>query len=143
MKTKLDKIRDKYKNDIPPLPYLPIGEVILVYRIPSETHTAGGLEIPEEYRSPVSSGILLAAGLAALDVMKDSLIEIGDIVYFGRYEGDEREFKREEAQKGQQLLQLKIRGLLGSADALGRVNAYIVERDKETGEHIYKQRKAA
>lgn len=142
MKTKLDKIRDQYKDQIPPLPYLPLGEVILVYRLPSEEKTAGGLYVPEEHRSPVSSGILLAAGLAALDVMKDSLIEIGDIVYFGRFEGDEREFKREEAQKGQQLLQLKIRGLLGSADALGRVNDYVVERDEETREHMYK-RKAA
>jgi chaperonin GroES len=143
---KLDKLRAKYKDNIPPVPYLPMGEVILVYRLPSETHTAGGLEIPEEYRSPVSRGILIAAGLEARDIMGDALIEIGDIVYFGRFEGDEREFKRDEAEKGEKLLQLKMRGILGSADALFRSQHYdivLTTLEDGTTEHMYKRKEAA
>ncbi len=140
---RLDKLRDKYRGNIPPVPYLPMGEVVLVYRLPSEEKTAGGIDIPEEYQSPVSSGILIAAGLAARDIMADALIEIGDIVYFGRFEGDEKEFKRNAAEKGEKLLQLKMRGVLGSADALFRSEHYdIVRVTNEDGstEHMYKRK---
>jgi len=145
MKNKLDKIRDQYRDSVPPIPYLPIGEVVLVYRLPSEEKTAGGLYVPEEHRSPVSSGILIAAGLAARDVMADALIETGDIVYFARFAGDEKEFKRDEAKVGQKLLQLKVRELLGSADALERSQNYRIvlkTYDDGTSEHVY-ERKAA
>lgn len=142
---RLDKIREEHRADIPPVPYLPMGEVVLVYRIPSDEKTAGGLYVPEEHRSPLPRGILIAAGLAARDVMADHLIEIGDIVYFGRWEGDEKEFKRDAAEKGQKLLQLKVRGILGSADALFRSEHYDIVRvtnEDGTTEHMYK-RKAA
>jgi chaperonin GroES len=145
MKSRLDKIREQYRDQIPPVPYLPIGEVVLVYRLPSDEKTAGGLYVPEEHRSPVSSGILIAAGLAARDVMADALIETGDIVYFARFAGDEKEFKREAAGKGEKLLQLKVRELLGSADGLERSKNYeVVLHTNEDGstEHVYK-RKAA
>lgn len=144
-KAKLDKIRAQYKSDVPPVPYLPVGEVILVFRLPSETHTAGGLEIPEEYRSPVSSGILVAAGLLARDIMTDNLIDIGDVVYFARFAGDEKEFKREESQKGQKLLQLKAREILGTADGLHRIADYDIvrmENDDGTNEYMYRKKAA-
>ena len=78
--------------------------------------------------------------------MADGLIEMGDIVYFARFAGEEKEFKRERGEKGQKLLQMKARELLGSADGLFRSEHYDIvrETDEETGEtyHIYK-RKAA
>jgi len=146
MKSKLDKVREQYKDQIPPIPYLPVGEVVLVYRLPSEEKTAGGLYVPEEHRSPVSSGILIAAGLAARDVMADSLIEVGDIVYFARFAGDEKEFKREAAGKAEKLLQLKMREILGSADGLERSKHYRIvlkTYDDGTSEHIYERKEAA
>jgi chaperonin GroES len=142
---RLSKLRDEAKGNIPPVPYLPVGEVVLVYRLPSDEKTAGGLYVPEEHRSPVSAGILIAAGLAARDVMADALIETGDIVYFARFAGDEKEFKREAAGKAEKLLQLKMREILGSADALERSRNYEVAlRTNEDGttEHIYKRRAA-
>jgi chaperonin GroES len=145
MKSRLDKLREQHKDNVPAVPYLPVGEVVLVYRLPSEEKTAGGLYVPEEHRSPVSSGILIAAGLAARDVMVDALIEVGDIVYFARFAGDEKEFKRDEAKVGQKLLQLKVREILGSADGLERSKDYrIVLKTYEDGtsEHVY-ERKAA
>lgn len=140
-KERLDAIRKKFKDDVPPVPYLPVGEVVLVFRLPSDTHTAGGLEIPEEYRSPISSGVLIAAGLQARDIMTDNLIDIGDIVYFARFAGDEKEFKREEAQVGKKLLQLKAREILGTADGLWRIQDYdIVRVDHSDGTNEYMYR---
>jgi co-chaperonin GroES (HSP10) len=145
MKSKLDEIREQYKDNIPPVPYLPVGEVVLVYRLPGDEKTEGGLYKPEEYRDVLSKGILIAAGLAARDVMADALIETGDIVYFARYAGDEKEFSRAAAGKGEKLLQLKVREILGSADGLWRSQHYDIVRevdDDGNTMHIYK-RKAA
>lgn len=137
---KLEQRRKAY--DIPDVPYLPIGKVILVYRMPSEEKTAGGLFIPEEHAGPKPYGVLVAAGLAAREILRDALIEIGDVVYFGRFEGDEKEFKREEAKKGKYLLQLKVDGLLGSVDAIEREKSYQINED-EDGDMYYAKRKVA
>ena len=140
METKLDRLRKQY--DIPDVPYLPLGKVCLVFRMPSEEKTAGGLYVPEDNRGPKSYGVLVAAGLAAREILRDALIEIGDIVHFGRYEGDESEFKRVAASSGIKLLQLKVEGILGSVDALKRVTEYEI---KTTEDNVlyYKRKKAA
>jgi chaperonin GroES len=146
MKNKLDEIRERYKDNIPPIPYLPVGEVVLVYRLPGEEKSAGGIYKPEEYRDVLSKGILIAAGLAARDVMADALIETGDIVYFARFAGDEKEFAREAAGKGEKLLQLKVREILGSADGLERSKHYRIvlkTYDDGTSEHVYERKVAA
>lgn len=156
--TKLEERRRHY--DIPETPYLPMGKVILVYRLPSEEVTKSGLVIPQVWteksddgttttgqKSPDPKGVLVAAGLQALDVMRDHLIEIGDIVYFGRFEGWEVEFKREAMKSGKYLIQMKIEGLLGSVDAMERMKNHAVEyvdTDDFQG-HVYtkRNRKAA
>ena len=138
--TKLEKLTKEY--DIPKTPYLPMGKVCLVFRMPSEEKTAGGLYIPEEHAGPKPYGVLVAAGLQAREILRDALIEIGDVVYFGRFEGDEKEFKREEAKKGKYLLQLKVEGILGSVDALDRIKEYDIVED-ENREMSYAKRKAA
>lgn len=137
--TKLDKLMKDY--DIPTVPYLPMGKTVLVFRMPSEEKTAGGLYVPQEHQGPKSYGILVAAGLAAREILRDALIEIGDVVHFGRFEGWEQEFKREQAQSGRYLLSMKVDGILGSADALKRLDDYEIETD-EDGDMSYK-RKAA
>jgi co-chaperonin GroES (HSP10) len=151
--TKLDERRKQY--DIPELPYLPVGKVILVYRLPSEEVTKSGLVIPQVWtekgedgttmsgqKSPDPKGVLVGAGLQALDVMRDHLISIGDIVYFGRFEGWEMEFKREQMKAGKYLIQMKIEGILGSVDAMERRKQFdveYVETEDYTG-HIYTKR---
>lgn len=137
--TKLEKLRKDY--DIPNAPYLPMGKTCLVFRMPAEEKTAGGLYIPEEHAGPKSYGVLVAAGLQAREILRDALIEIGDVVHFGRFEGQESEFKREAAASGRYLLQLKVEGILGSVDALDRIKEYEIEENDE-GDLVYK-RKAA
>lgn len=122
--------------DIPPTPYLPLGKNVLIFRLPSEQRTAGGLYIAESAQEPKPMGVLLAAGLAARDILADHLVEIGDIVWFARYSGWEKEIQRDPEGKGKQILQMKVDEVLGSVDALTRADDYSLDLNDE-GEHIY------
>jgi len=143
---------------IPELPYLPANKVVLVFRIPNEKLTAGGLVIPQVWTEkttdgmgniretvgaamPDARGVLVSAGLKALDVMKDHLIEIGDIVWFGQFAGWEEEFARDPENTGKKILQLKVDELLGSVDALERVGTtHTLAYDDKEGEHYYEEK---
>lgn len=121
---------------IPEAPYLPMGKNVLVFRLPSETRTAGGLYIAEIAQEPKPIGVLVAAGLAALDVLADHLVEIGDIVWFARFAGYEREVARDPEGKAKEILQCKVEDVLGSVDALERRKTCDIDLNEE-GEHIY------
>lgn len=136
--SKLDERIKQY--GIPPIPYLPAGKNVLIYRLPTETRTAGGLFIPDAVGEPQPMGVLLSAGLAARDVMVDHLIEVGDVVWWGRFAGWEKEVERDPENKGKKILQMKIEDVLGSVDAIERVKDYdiVLEDDGEGGEqHVY------
>jgi chaperonin GroES len=138
--TRLNERRTAYS--IPDLPYLPMGKVVLVFRMPSAEKSAGGIYIPETDREPKPIGVLLAAGLQALDVLRDHLVEIGDIVWFGKFAGWEHEVKRIAEGKGEQVLQLKVDDILGSVDALERMgSSHALGFDDQEGEHYYEERK--
>ena len=139
-----EKLAERRKQyDIPELPYLPAGKVVLVFRLPNETKTAGGLFIAETAQDPKTMGVLVGAGLEALDILRDHLIEIGDIVWFGKFEGWEHEVKRDAENKGKQINQFKVDGILGSVDALERVQGknptHELVYNKELGEHHYEE----
>lgn len=122
--------RSKY--DIPEIAYLPIGKNVIIWRIGGEEKTRGGIYVPEEHREVKSRGILLAAGLAARDILADGLIEIGDEVCFGHYAGRDREVGREEGKSASKLLECKVEDILGSVDAIARSKDYeikVVETD--------------
>lgn len=128
--------------EIPDLPYLPSGSNVLVYRLPSETKSAGGIIIAETARVARPMGVLVGAGLAARDVMADHLMELGDIVWFGRFHEYEEEVKRDPEGKGKTILQMKIADVLGSVDALERVRGYVVVREVVSGDEeqfVYKR----
>ena len=135
---RIETLRKKY--GIPDVPYLPAGERVIVWRLPSEEKTAGGLYIPEAHGDLKSRGILLAAGLAARDVLADALIAIGDEVYFGKYAGTERQVERRESEKTPKILEMMVQDLGGSVEAvlIGDDEAVI---DPETREHTYVERK--
>lgn len=130
---------------IPKPPYLPQGNNVLIYRIPSEDISAGGIIIPDEHKEPKPMGVLIGAGLAARDVMESSLIELGDIVWFGRFAGWEKEIQRDPQNVGKSVLQMKVADILGSVDALERVGGYeIGKNDKLQNIYVPKNgRKAA
>lgn len=131
--TKLDERRKKYS--IPAAPYGCFGDDVIVYRLPYEERLASGLYLPQgDEAEPESRGVLVAAGLGALDVLADHLGEIGDVVWFGTFDGEE---KHAGAGKKGRFLQMKISAIRGSEDKLDREKDYDIVRDAETGQHKY------
>lgn len=107
---------------IPPIPSHPIGDICMVYRIPG-AEKVGVLYVPEEHREVAERGVLLAAGLGALDKLADHGVEIGDIVEFGRYAGRERqdERARKEGEAGKAILRMKADDIQCSEDLIERL----------------------
>ncbi len=134
----LDEKRKAYS--IPDAPYGPKGKVCLVYRLPPETRTAGGLYIAEAHQEPKPTGILIAAGLAARDEMKDHLIELGDQVFFGRFAGYDQEIARDPENKGKAISQLMISDIHGSVEAIEREKDHVLCYDEENGEHYWQEK---
>jgi co-chaperonin GroES (HSP10) len=137
--SKLDERRKQYS--IPESPCLPQGKKVVVFRLPLQEKTAGGLFIPEEHANPHQMGVLIAAGLKARDVMRDALIEIGDVVMLPRFTTNSPEASRNAAEKGKHVELLNIEDLVGSVDGLERVEreytVELVENDVGELEHQY------
>lgn len=119
--------------------YLPMGKNCLVARLPPKNRTEGGLWLAGTDEEIPNYGILIAAGLGARDYMKWALVEIGDVVKFGRFEGSEEEFEREKLKAGKYILQVKVEGINGSVEADRRVEDYELAWDDEAEEHFYKK----
>lgn len=121
---------------IPEIPYLPMGKNVLVFRLPNETVSAGGIFLAESAQEPKPMGVLVAAGISALEIFGDHLVEIGDIVWFARFAGYEKEIQRDPEGKGKQILQCKVDEILGSVDAIERRPKYVLGFNEE-GDMVY------
>lgn len=138
----MSKLAERIKQySIPKIPYLPKGKNVLVFRIPAEDRSAGGIILVEDAKEPKTMGVLVAAGLAARDEMRDHLIELGDVVWFGRFAGWEKEVERDPEGKGRTIMQMKIEDVNGSVDAIDRLDDHTIEYDEETGQHFYEPKK--
>lgn len=126
--------------DIPALPYLPLGKNVLIFRLEGEEKTKGGIYVPDEHREVKSRGILLAAGLAARDVLADGLIEIGDEVCFAHFAGRDREVEKREGRAPSKILECKVEDVLGSVDALERVKDYDIVYDDDVEGRVYQKK---
>lgn len=142
----LQKRRELY--GIPDLPYQPFGENVIIFRLPNETMTAGGLYIPGTAEEPKPQGVLIGAGLAARDKMADGDIEIGDVVYFAKYAGWEKHIKDDPGNKGKDIIQMKVQDILGSEDSIARLSGpnktREIKRDNDPesesyGQHFYEE----
>lgn len=131
----LEAKRKKY--DIPEIPYAPIGKNVLIWRIEGEEKTAGGLYVPETSKEVKSRGVLLAAGLAAMDIFADNLVEVGDEVCFAHYAGRERDAEKVVGGVSKRILECKAEDVLGSVDAIKRSQNYRLEVN-EDNEHYWR-----
>lgn len=86
---------------IPPMPYAPGQDVVIIYRLPDSARqemTEGGIIIPASVSAAAlgygervhSIGVLLWAGEEAMDVMLGTGYLPGDIVLFARFAGEEQ-----------------------------------------------------
>jgi chaperonin GroES len=133
---------------MPPVEYGPMGKNVLLYRIEGEEKTVGGIIVPDANREVRSRGILLAAGLGALDVLADALIEIGDEVCIARFGGDDREIKRQAGGAKTTILECKVEDINGSVEQPERAKGYDIVRSDgedgyEAGTHYYRRKEAA
>lgn len=114
MKT-VEAIQEAYPGyTIPELPFQPVFSSIVVWRIPTQEKTAGGLYVPDTAKEPRSRGILLAAGLKALDELVDHGVELGDVVVFAKYAGSDTSVKENEGARPDEIVILKSGDVLAS-----------------------------
>lgn len=131
----IDEIRKLHPQyDMPDFPGHPAFSNIVVWRIPNQEKTAGGLYVPDTAKEPRSRGVLLAAGLGAYEELKTNGVELGDIVQFAKYAGADVTAKERIGETDEQIMVLKSGDILLSeglkqrlesgAVALGFVEAY-------------------
>lgn len=69
------------------LPIQPLGERVAYRQNPPDEESEGGIVVPEVAQHKPFAGILLAAGLQALDKLYDMGVQIGDEVWWGKFAG--------------------------------------------------------
>lgn len=100
--------------DIPT--FQPWDSNVLVWRLAPLKESLGGIIIPEDHRSPHVKGVLLAAGPRAMDTLESNGITLGHIVMFQRFAGWETNDSTPEAVRGNRILMIKDREIIGSDD---------------------------
>jgi co-chaperonin GroES (HSP10) len=73
-------------RDGSPIPFFPIGDRVLVERIPPDAKI-GILHIPDNAQAPQQYATICAAGPRAQAVLDDAGISIGDTICFGKWAG--------------------------------------------------------
>jgi co-chaperonin GroES (HSP10) len=101
---------------IEPPTFHPMDDNCVVWRLPPLKVSAGGIVLPEDSQNPHTKGILLALGPRARDVLYSNGIEEGDVVTFARFGGWEMQDKTHDRGKGNEILILKAREIIGSDD---------------------------
>lgn len=144
--TKLQKRMEQYK--IPPVPYRPFFDQVVICRIQPEKKTAGGIHIPDAHVHYDPIGVLVAWSSEARDRLESRGAELGDIVWFGAWAGDERSVYRPEGEKGREMLLMDYQYINGDVDVRDAIEAGELEEvqgpdGRWTLKRINKKRKAA
>ena len=74
--------------------YSPLGDSIIVRRLPEEKITPGGIWIPVEAQEKQSRGYVIAVGPGKIQKngkRKPIDVKVGELVVFGKYAGSELE----------------------------------------------------
>jgi co-chaperonin GroES (HSP10) len=132
------------ENGVKKLPYLPAFDRCLVKQIPEderETFGDTGIIKPKAMKSgedrAACRGVLLAAGLGALDHLAAHGIEVGDTVWFSKL-SPWRHVVDNVGGHDLELMFLRSADLAGSEEAMARVlsGELTVELD-EQGQHVF------
>ena len=90
--------------------FRPLGDRVVVRRVPEEQKTAGGIIIPDTVQEKPQEGEIIAVGPGALDDNGKRVIpevKAGDIILFGKWSGTEVKVD------GQDLLIMKESDIMG------------------------------
>ncbi len=136
------------KHKIPACPYEPTFDRIVVYSLPEEaadreTFAKGGLIVKAEItkkrqKNSTARGILIAAGLTAMDQLRGHGIELGHYVWVARLSPWAHTVDITEDGEVQMLF-LRAGNVVGSEDLLAQRKAggVTVSRDKSDGRHQF------
>jgi hypothetical protein len=142
----LDEAIEKYR--IPQWPYEAVYDRIIVFSVPEEkatreTYTPGGLIVKTEARKDYEEaetprGVLVSAGLGALDVLRGHGIGLGHMVWVARLSPWRHEVDRDADGKPIEFLFLRVGDIVGSEtlqEALKRKSVWVENGD--SGKHVY------
>lgn len=134
-----NKLHPDWKGRYAGIPDMPVFRRISVWRVPTpkEVKTEGGLYVPttwtqkdkesgrtwREDADPRPLGVLLAAGLGALDIMRDHKVNLGDVVAFATMAGKGKSVDKvsgKDVEMGE-LLDMNIDDIIGSRGLLKRI----------------------
>ena len=90
--------------------FRPLGDRVVVRRVPEEQKTAGGIIIPDTVQEKPQEGEIIAVGPGALDDKGKRVVPevgTGDFVLFGKWSGSEVKVD------GQDLLIMKESDIMG------------------------------
>lgn len=146
--TKLPTLLEKRKReyDLPDCPYQPAFDRIAVFVVPEdmakrETYAKGGLIVKPQAVTSIQQresarGIIVAAGLGAMDVMRSHGIELGHIVWVARLSPWRHEIERTD--KGAvEMLFMRVGDIVGSEDTLEDLGAGRLAITLENEQHRY------
>lgn len=100
----------------------PMGARVTVWRLPPITFD-GGLWVPENTASPNVIGVLVAAGMSALDYLESNGCTLGHHVKFERFAGWEHDDQTPEHKRGSRFLHINDRQILESLDLMNDLEA--------------------
>lgn len=124
-------------------PFQPLFDKVALIEDKPEEKTVGGLYIPDTAQENYYRGKIVAAGLDALDLMRNHGIKLGDRVMWAKFAGviEEGDTERAEVTKdvGKVVL-VGVKDLLGDFDLLARIdngNAVAVTKENTLGQTQY------
>ena len=100
--------------------FRPLHDRVLIRRVEEETHSAGGVIIPDTAKEKPMEGEILAVGPGSLDEKGERIpldVKVGDLVLFGKWSGTETKID------GEELVIMKESDIIGIIEATGSKSA--------------------
>jgi chaperonin GroES len=100
--------------------FRPLHDRVLIRRVEEETHSAGGIIIPDTSKEKPMEGEILAVGPGSLDEKGERIpldVKVGDLVLFGKWSGTETKID------GEELVIMKESDIIGIIEATGSKSA--------------------
>jgi chaperonin GroES len=100
--------------------FRPLHDRVLIRRVEEETHSAGGIIIPDTAKEKPMEGEILAVGPGSLDEKGERIpldVKVGDLVLFGKWSGTETKID------GEELVIMKESDIIGIIEATGSKSA--------------------
>lgn len=137
---RLKLLHPQWEPKIADIPVAPQYDRVLCWRIEEEEKSAGGLYIPNMTTTLRGRAVILAFGLKAADVFYTNGTELGDVVTFAEFAGNDKVTLTANAANGQKtsFLWLLSGDILGNESLIERLKGGGVESIRRGDKHYLK-----